>query len=399
MDRPEGMSRRARRAMPLIAAALTAIVVAGVIYLHPSLPAAPAKAPAKVTKPLLLSNQYSATYDFVTPSVGWAFVLYRLSGPALFSVYSTSDAAKHWSKQLTASFATQGLTWIKFFDRAHGVITIGSPGVLYRTADGGAHWEQLRLPPYSPTSITFSDPLHGWLIGVSDSNSADARHFFATVDGGSSWTELPMPRWVVGGGKGGVGGELQFRRPSEGWLGAGADLPTVYSTIDGGTSWQPHALPNQLPPSLQTGGKPIPPGAAYSFITSVDLLPQVGVIAFFDHYYGQGVAYSTFDGGSTWRSLAPPPGETTYSDFVYQDAFHWWAMRFGTLWKTSDAGQSWKQVSQQTDDWDYRPQVVDAKHAFALLVGSPGNQVPGTGLAMTSDGGLHWRQVDAPQPG
>jgi len=137
----------------------------------------------------------------------------------------------------------------------------------------------------------------------------------------------------------------------------------------------------------------------YSFITSVDLLPQVGVIAFFDHYYGQGVAYSTFDGGSTWRWLAPPPGETTYSDFVYQDAFHWWAMRFGTLWKTSDAGQSWKQVSQQTDDWDYRPQVVDAKHAWALLVGSPGNQVPGTGLAMTSDGGLHWRQVDAPQPG
>jgi hypothetical protein len=25
--------------------------------------------------------------------------------------------------------------------------------------------------------------------------------------------------------------------------------------------------------------------------------------------------------------------------------------------------------------------------------------VAGAGLAMTSDGGLHWKQVDAPQPG
>lgn len=75
MDGPEGLSRRARRAMPLIAAALTAIVVAGVIYLHPSVPASPPKPAPKVIRPLLLSNQYSATYDFVSPSAGWALVL------------------------------------------------------------------------------------------------------------------------------------------------------------------------------------------------------------------------------------------------------------------------------------------------------------------------------------
>jgi photosystem II stability/assembly factor-like uncharacterized protein len=385
--------------MPLIAAALTAIVVAGVIYLHPAVPPPPGKQAPKVTKPLLLSNQYSATYDFVTPSLGWALVLGRGPEPVRFSVYRTSDAANHWSKQITGNSPTAGFSWMKFFDRAHGVITIGNPGVLYRTADAGAHWELLQLPAYALASMTFSDRAHGWLVGVSDPSSAFARHLFATADGGASWSELALPSWAVGRGKGGIGGELQFRRPADGWLGAGADLPTVYSTIDGGASWQPHALPSAPPPSIQTGGKPIPPDANYSFITTVSLLPQAGVIAMFDYYYGQGVAYSSFDGGSTWRALAPLPGETTYSDLVFQDSFHWWAMRFGTLWKTSDAGQSWKHVSQQTDDWDYRPQVIDATHAWALLIGSAGNQVPGAGLAMTSDGGLHWKQVDAPQPG
>ena len=398
MERPERLSRRARRAMPLMAAALTAIVVSGIVYLHPALPASPAKPVAKLPRPLLMSNEFSASYDFVTPSLGWALTVRRGSDRSQFIVYRTSDAAKHWSTQLAADFASSGPTWIKFFDRAHGVITVGNPGVLYRTADGGAHWELLRLPPYAPTSITFSDPLHGWLIEQSDPSSVFARHFFATADGGATWSELALPSWALAGGKGGIEEELQFRRPSDGWLGAGADHPTVYSTIDGGISWQPHSLPS-VPPRSQTGGKPLPPPGYYTYITSVSLLPQVGVIVVFDYDYGNGVAYSSFDGGSTWRLLAPLPGETTFADIVYQDSFHWWAMRYGTLWKTSDAGQTWTHVSQQTDDWDYRPQVVDAKHAWALLVGSPGNQVAGAGLAMTSDGGLHWKQVDAPQPG
>jgi len=388
--------------MPLMAAALAALVVTGVIYLHPALPAWQAtltKQTPKVTKPLLLSNQYSATYDFVTPALGWALVVGRGSDPVRFSVYRTSDAARHWSRQLTGGSPTAGVSWIQFFDHEHGLIAVGSPGLLYRTADAGGHWQLMQVPAYSTASITFSDRMHGWLIGWSDPSSPYARHFFKTVDGGATWSELALPSWAVGRGKGGVGGELQFRRPADGWLAAGADLPTVYSTIDGGASWQPHTLPNLPPPIVQPGGKPFPGFQGYAFITSVSLLPQTGVLATFDYYNGQGVAYTSFDGGSTWRALAALPAETTYSDLVFQDSFHWWAMRFGTLWKTSDAGQTWTHVSQQTDDWDYRPQVVDAKHAWALLVGSPGNQVAGAGLAMTSDGGLHWKQVDAPQPG
>jgi photosystem II stability/assembly factor-like uncharacterized protein len=75
-------------------------------------------------------------------------------------------------------------------------------------------------------------------------------------------------------------------------------------------------------------------------------------------------------------------------------------MHLGDLWKSSDAGQSWKMVSQQPDGWVYRPQVIDAKHGWAELLANPGIRDPdqGNGLAMTSDGGLHWTQVAAPRP-
>jgi len=46
--------------------------------------------------------------------------------------------------------------------------------------------------------------------------------------------------------------------------------------------------------------------------------------------------------------------------------------------------------------------VIDAKHAWAELFASvspPRQALPTFGLAMTSDGGLHWIQVNTPQPG
>lgn len=399
MDAPEVLSRRARRALPLIAGALAAIVVASLIYLHPSFPSS-ARAPVArpVPSPPVLSGLYSATFDFVTPSTGWALVAYKLDGPGHVYVFRTTDGAKQWQKQFTGSSPKLGITsGIHFFDRNRGLMYFGFPAQLYRTNDAGSQWAPVELPPYPASSITFSDPAHGWVLAP-EADPGLAGHLFATTNGGSTWTELPWPRWAVLGAKGGVGGDLQFRRPDAGSLGAVANQPTVYSTIDGGATWQPHLLPSVPTPSLATGGKPIPRGLEGSaFNTHVNLLPGAGVVAFVDYDVRAG-AYTSFDGGTTWRAVASPPGETTYSDFMYQDSMHWWAMRFGTLWKSSDAGQTWKHVGQQIDDWDYRPHVIDAKHAWAELIGSPSTRVPVTGLAMTADAGLHWTDVNVPKP-
>jgi photosystem II stability/assembly factor-like uncharacterized protein len=189
------------------------------------------------------------------------------------------------------------------------------------------------------------------------------------------------------------GGHSSFalRNPSEGWFGALAAEPTVYSSADGGASWQHRVLPSRC-----TVGQPPASDPRPLFITEVSLLPGQGVVAFTSGGCGSGEAFTSFDSGISWRPIASAPGATTYSDFVYQDSSHWWAMRFGGLWKSSDAGQSWRLVAQQKDGWDYVPQVIDANHAWAELYSSALDK---TGLAVTSDGGLHWMQVSAPPPG
>jgi hypothetical protein len=393
MDAPEELGRHGRRALPLIAGALAAMVVASLIYLHPAFPSLP-KGPVvpPSPSPSLVPTQYSALYDFVTANTGWALVVGPDSGPSPSYVFRTTDGAKHWNMQLTAYSALPGIARIQFFDSKRGVVAIGSPGQLFRTSDAGAHWDSVSLPPYNADEITFSDPSHGWLL-TSVPDPASTRHFFATIDGGGTWTELVWPKGTAWAANGGIGG-LQFRRPGEGWLGSGASEPAVYSTVDGGATWQPHAVPR----IAQANPDP-PSGPAFAFYTYVRLLPGFGVIANVDYSEGgayKSLAYTSFDGGTTWRSVAAPPDSTAW-DFVFQDSSQWWAAPPGTLWKSSDAGQSWKRVSQQSDEWKYQPHIIDSKHAWAELFSSR-NRGSGTGLATTSDGGLHWKQVDAPRP-
>jgi photosystem II stability/assembly factor-like uncharacterized protein len=400
MDTPEP-SRRGRRAVPLIAGSLAAVVVASLIYLHPaspSLPKPPAAPPSP--SPATIPAGYSHQYDFISATTGWA-LLVGLSPPTRFYVYRTTDGAKHWTMQLSADAAIPGFGEVKFFDSKRGVIGIGSPVRLYRTSDGGTHWDPVPLPPYQVNLVTFSDPVHGWLL-ASERDQELLRHFLVTIDGGSTWTELAWPKGAAWANDGGAG-HLQFRRPGEGWLAAaGAPEPTVYSTVDGGASWEPHALPT-------------PSGPGLAVDTTVGLLPGVGVIAYTD-YSLQGVAinspphtsfaYTSIDGGTTWRSVtlpadcprgrsSPCPSLPLWT-VTFQDTSHWWVASPDTVWESSDAGQSWQSVYQQLDNWVYQPQFVDVKHGWAdLFVGTPGQA---SGLAMTSDGGLHWTQVNAPRP-
>src|SRR4051812_5134627 len=81
MDLPEQplASRRSRRASPLIAAAVTVVVVAGLIYLRPGPQFAGSATPRPNPTQSVLAGNYSVDYKFLSPSVGWALI-YDLSG-------------------------------------------------------------------------------------------------------------------------------------------------------------------------------------------------------------------------------------------------------------------------------------------------------------------------------
>jgi photosystem II stability/assembly factor-like uncharacterized protein len=385
-----GLSRRARRAVTLIATSLAIIVVASLLYLHPKIGVPPPRPTRPVAPgPPLIHDQYWADFTFVTPTIGWAMVANPRKPQ--YWIFRTTDGAKTWQQQLAAENPDRPYVNaffgnsrpFQFFNVTQGVAFIRARDV-YITSHAGRDWTKVNLPPYNIESLTFSDLSHGWLLGWTqpDANSP-IYHLEQTTDGGITWTALPSPA-MAKKTRGFVITGLKFRTPTEGYAsGTDIDQPSVYTTKDGGVTWQQHVMPVTRE-SAQS---------KYSATSDIALLPGRGVIAAF-----RNAAFTSFDGGEAWRLLPPPPSGSSYRNFAFQDATHWWSMQYDSnLYKTSDAGQSWDWVSDRLDEAVYEIGVVDAKHGWAKL-NSLNPRRPGNGLALTSDGGIRWTYANVPNP-
>jgi photosystem II stability/assembly factor-like uncharacterized protein len=131
-------------------------------------------------------------------------------------------------------------------------------------------------------------------------------------------------------------------------------------------------------------------GLPANVTSSVFLLPGTGVIAFL----GSSFPLTSFDSGASWSHVALRPSGQSFGDLIgFQDAFHWCAIDGRSLYKSSDAGQTWSPVSNQLPANLYFCQFLDSTHAWGL-VADPGR---GIGLVLTEDGGLHWKRAARPQ--
>lgn len=128
----------------------------------------------------------------------------------------------------------------------------------------------------------------------------------------------------------------------------------------------------------------------------VTLLPGEGVVAsaYCVCLAGSSFQSTSVEGGATWRFVQAEPNSGASpprSVGAYQDDVHWWFINARTLYRSSDAGQTWTKVSDQLPDWYFAPRVIDARHAWAQV-----QVFDGYGLATTSDAGLHWTRVTVP---
>jgi len=376
---PGRLSKRGWRALGIGALALIVIAGAAFAYLRFStIPPTEQTAAAPTVDPRI-ATLYPVSYDFVTLSLGWAVANAFVSGATAgqWEVFRTIDGAKHWNVQLTGQSSGPGFTKIsaQFFDLTHGFIVVSVPYAgdeLYRTTDGGDHWKAVRLPAPESVMVMFSDASYGWTLAQANPQSGQLFNLYATTDSGATWQRLPDPPGDAYG--------LAFRGATETFMGSfGPSSPHVYTSADAGRSWQRHDLSP-------------PPGQAWDVNgagTSVQLLPKVGAVAMtHSGPTGGGAAdfFTSFDAGGTWRYVPPPPGEVGY-----QDSFHWWAIRGSVLSKSSDAGQTWSQITSALPNWQFVPHVLDSEHAWAELT-----VVGGYGLAITSDGGMHWTRAAVP---
>ena len=392
------LSSRKLRAIALGAAAVFIFAVASVIYLHPTLPRMQiGSAVPPAASPLSAGEVDILDYFFIRPSVGWAIDV-RSNAPSLsadFWIFRTVDGAKHWTQQVRGKTTSFAYSQLEFFDSSNGFVALGTPNELYGTVDGGSHWSRVSLPARQVWQITFADSRHGWLL---DAIGPDAgNHVYATNDGGDTWLALPDPPRDAGA--------LTVRSAAEVWMdGNGGDAPHVYVSVDGGQSWQLRRVPFDQG-TEEVGTQVTVPLCSFA----VNLLPGAGVVAVGG--CGQGGfrgQFTSFDLGGTWTSIPwPPPDQTGLQHMTFLDRYHWWTMTGGALWKTADGGWTWTYVGLQAGDWgDYIPHALDAEHAWAQLYQTPNvgatpagsGQSARSGLAMTSDGGVHWVQVNVPHP-
>jgi photosystem II stability/assembly factor-like uncharacterized protein len=376
-----------RRAIALIVLSVIVIAVAAVAYLQSSgTPLSVSQFGSGAGRPSVQRLGDVVSYAFVTPLKGWSIetTVSPSSWVGPFWILRTLDGARTWQKQLSGNTAIVWITIssLKFLDPNDGFVVAGNPLRLYRTTDGGAHWTTLELPSQDTGLVTFGDVKNGWLEAESRTNppSYAGARIFRTRDGGESWARLPNPPNGLCC--------LAVRQPQELWAGARGPAqtgfpaqPHVYVSSDGGETWGSRELP---PPPEE------PPGSWDSAYP--EMLPIAGVVA--TVVYGSAdLAATSFDGGASWRNAtiptAPPYGIP--SSDAYQDAFHWWAIAGSTLYKSSDAGQTWSPIAHNLPSGLYLLEVLDSRNAWARF-----SYPTGTGLSFTSDGGLHWAPRDVP---
>ena len=393
---PEPLLQRRRRPVALMALAAVLIVAAGAVYLRPATANHPRTMPSSTVDPSLVTTN-PVTYSFVTPSIGWASLrVVGSSGPSEFEIFRTIDGARHWQMQLSGQ-SNYGPGFeplaVQFFGKAIGFMTVGEPiERLYHSGDGGDHWDPLVLPALQVDALKFSDATHGWGVGYSGTRLPPGQaQIYATSDAGQNWKPLPDPP--------ADGGIVSFRSPLEAWMGSVDPLlPHVYTSSDGGQSWRRHDLPHAV------GSHP---DDRY-FETAIELLPGSGAIATAEAFRcmvagpiggpkpaptplcgnttSEAFLFASLD-GTSWRQLPSPPGF-----IVYQDSVHWWALSANAVFKSSDAGRSWRQVAVIPANLQFSSiSILDSKHAWASLF-----VMGGYGLALTNDGGLHWTLARVP---
>lgn len=418
------MTPRAERARPSLKRELllSAAVAAGILALAIAVTAGvrahllqspgPVKQSSSPSVPPVTTAFTIQNIQFISPQVGWLNESGNTpAGPS--AVYRTTDGGKHWQEQLhwDGPGAEQML-----FDGQDGIV-VGMGGVpLFRTTDAGAHWQRLTLPPMlqaeSSNPIYFRSPTEGWIMGFVPQTYSDAAcapggcplmGLFHTSDGGKSWSETATlkPLELFPGGR--MPGQLEFSDALNGWLVGGdvsANQGALYATHDGGRTWS--AVRLTVPALGQNQSAMV--NQAPHFFNSRD-----GVLIIQTAEACQPPAcssaqvppsaflYKTNDGGEHWTAPAPlPVGDFGPGGIFYLDPDHYWLVAGSTVASSIDGGQHWSlhQNAVSPQLFLSQPDFQSVDAGWAVAISA--TQLRATQLVYTTDGGAHWAPVKTP---
>ena len=416
---------RTRRAVAWIGVAALGMVVAGVVYLRPSLAPPVAATPAAPTPPAVPWGPWRlASASFADANHGT--VLFYSSEQAPTAVFLTSDGGKTW--QLAAR-ARNGFALAAYLDSRTVVAqTVSNPGPAKvgstnpgpastrLSVDAGRTWRQLTDPRAGagPGLPGFLDAQHAWWIDRRPSPDAHTPvTIWRTTDGGRSWRELMASGLPASG----FAGQLVFTDPLHGVLAltpAGGSLSAM-ATGDGGQTWRPGETPQTpfqgtriLSWSILRYGHRL-----LSWLLAVpdSTLTVVGTLV--TPQLGSSIDYMPFvsvsdDSGQTWSRPRAAPN-------VVQPAYIGLSPRLDDrgrlvllddrrLWISADGGATWTARLMQAPAGLRPATLVSAGprtlYALAANTGPIDIVTPGTPLALirSTDGGAQWSAVALPPP-
>jgi photosystem II stability/assembly factor-like uncharacterized protein len=281
-------------------------------------------------------------YDirFVDGQTGWAV------GQA-GQILKTVDAGASWSAQV--SDVTTVLSNVRFASSTVGW-AVGNSGVVVRTEDGGLTWTRQAGSTNADFGSATLEVLDEQRAIVSPGYYGSARY---TLDGGQSWLDASLrPDQVT------ADGTL--------WLNEGSSL---FKAADLG------AQPSVVSLSEVAAGR---------YVRQFSMGDEAHGLAALDDYTGVPHLRRTVDGGDTWTAV-PATGLPQVPDYLKQfGPSVAWALAGGQLFRSTDAGQSWRPVSVPSDVDRYGLYQVTAYDAKTLGFIHDG------GYYVTVDGGASW---------
>jgi len=277
-----------------------------------------------VTGPLSAANGQPA---FLSTTEGWICATplrYTTNGGVTWQTIGVGTTTIIYNEP--CAFERGGHAWIAM----HG--SPGAPTIVRVVAGPHPQVDRALLPGAasneSVSSVAFADVLDGWATAIIAYNTPNPRSdLYRTIDGGMHWQRIVRNAPVLAG--------LRFTSPTTGWGVAGRRMER---TDDGGRTWR--NVPIVPTPYLRDDAK----GELLSVFAFGPRLVVDGMApgGNFGQLYievsNDDGAHWSLDTIS--RDIIQPPGTAPW-EFIAADATHWRLSGGTALTNTDDAGKTW----------------------------------------------------------